>query len=588
VSPARRRWLVLILFATLIAATRIPRAPGQLVTFDSVNLAYSIGHFDIRISQPHPPGYPLFVMEMRALWWLRFRRVENILFALALAGSIAAAVLVALCGNRIMGGDSGYCAAWILIFNPVFWHAGLTSALRVQLAVVSMAVAAGCWRAWAGEGRWVLRSAVALGIGAGIRPELGPLLLPLWAASALRARISWRERGIALGAMAAAVAVWLAPAMLASGGPAVFVKTCLEYLDDQASTGSALFGASESQWRTTFWRLMVWVFGGAIAWTLPAVLAWRRGEGWAIGRERLAFLALWLVPPFVFSLLVLIADPGHVLAMLPVVALIGGYLINRALDNVGSQVGRGHALVLATAAAGIAWIVDRHTAEFAIVWVPVACLAAGLLLKIAPLKNVGYLPRWQAFVFLIAPVVLLGLMMFNHRGWYYRRTAVTGWRASAEQITSDLNSGLAMTSYDQIESTLAIDDGAVREVRRLSAGRPGNTVAIWEHGLASWRKVAYYVPGVPIVLLEHRKIRASPPLIAIWKGPRLEQSITGPTPQRIALPAGTRIVWLLNPTTEFYRLARQAFPMAGGGPVYYTDLIEASGSRVLGEYELAW
>src|SRR5947209_10648205 len=121
VSLARRPWFALALFGILIFASRYPLAPGQLFTFDDVNLAYSIGHFDIRASQPHPPGYPLFVAEMRVLWWLRFRRAESLLFALALAGSIAALVLLAVCGNRIMGGASGYYAAWLMLFHPVFW-----------------------------------------------------------------------------------------------------------------------------------------------------------------------------------------------------------------------------------------------------------------------------------------------------------------------------------------------------------------------------------------------------------------------------------------------------------------------------------
>jgi len=48
------RWLTVLFFAVLILATRLPLAPGQLFTFDDVNLAYSIGHFDIRMSQPQP------------------------------------------------------------------------------------------------------------------------------------------------------------------------------------------------------------------------------------------------------------------------------------------------------------------------------------------------------------------------------------------------------------------------------------------------------------------------------------------------------------------------------------------------------
>src|SRR5258707_9161325 len=114
VSLVRRPWFVFILFGLLVFASRRPLAPGQLFTFDDVNLAYSIGHFDIRLSQPQPPGYPLFVMEMRALYGLRFRHVEHLLFALSLAGSIAALALVALFGERVLGGEAGFCGACLL------------------------------------------------------------------------------------------------------------------------------------------------------------------------------------------------------------------------------------------------------------------------------------------------------------------------------------------------------------------------------------------------------------------------------------------------------------------------------------------
>src|SRR5579872_3857385 len=105
----------------LVLATRLPMAPGQLVTYDDVNLAYSIGHFDVRASQPQPPGYPLFVMEMRILYWLRFRRPEHILLTLGVAGTLAALALLAFSGNRIMGGQAGFYAACLMLFQPVFW-----------------------------------------------------------------------------------------------------------------------------------------------------------------------------------------------------------------------------------------------------------------------------------------------------------------------------------------------------------------------------------------------------------------------------------------------------------------------------------
>jgi hypothetical protein len=578
-----------VLFGLLSFSSLYPLAPGQLFTFDDVNLAYSIGHFDIRASQPHPPGYPLFVMEMRVLWALRFRHVEHLLFALAAAGSIATVFLLAVCGNRMMGGDSGFFAAWLLVFNPVFWHAGLTSALRIQLALVSIAVAALCWLAWRGEGRAVLWSAIGLGIGAGIRPETGLLLFPLWAACSLRAPVPWRTRWTALAAMATVVLSWLAPAMIASGGPATFIKASLDYVADQASVTSGLFGASDRRWQTTFWRMVVWTFCLLPGCALPAVLAWRGRQRWGIGSDRLAFLALWFLPAFAFGLLVHLEDPGHALAMVPVVALFGGYLMSRALESLKYHVGQGHGMVLTLATLTAAWIVDRHNAEFTVAWVPLLCLTTGLLLKVRPVKNLGHLPEWQAAAILLAPVLLLSWTMFFHRGWYYRGPDTAGWRGSVERMTADMNSGLALASYEQVQQTLAVDDHSIREVRRLAAEKQGAALVVWEHGPTAWRKLGYYAPELPIDVLERKQIRGgSPAVITQWRGSRVEARSQGAAPLRLHIPAGTRVIWALNPATPFYRAMAAAFPLTAAGPVWYTDLPAAGGSRVVGDYEVAW
>src|SRR4029077_485918 len=106
----------------------------------------------------------------------------------------------------------------------------------------------------------------------------------------------------------------------------------------------------------------------------------------------------------------------------------------------------------------------------------------------------------------------------------FKGEATTGYGAEVEQTWADINSGLALTSLEQIGDTLAVDDRTLKETRRLVAERPGKTVVIWERGLTAWRKVAYYSPGVDLAVLEHKKIRSgSAPVIAIWKGARLER-----------------------------------------------------------------
>ncbi len=587
VSLIRCPWFAVVFFGVLVLATRYPLRPGQLVTFDDVNFAYSIGHFDIRASQPHPPGYPLFVMELRTLWWLRFRRMETLLFTLAMAGSIAALALLAVEGNRMMGGDSGFCGAILLLLHPVFWHAGIASAVRVQLAVVSMAVAACCWRAWRGDARWVLRSAVALGLGAGIRPETGPLLFPLWAAGALRARVGWRAGGRALAATAGAIMVWLIPAMLASGGPAPFVRACLDYLSDQASVSSGLFGASARRWETTFWHTVVWTLCGLPGCGAAAVLAWRRRWGWEFGWERLAFLALWFVPAFSFAILVHAEDPGHALAMAPPVALAAGYVVSRAIDITQAEVSQWWGATAAAAALALAWIVDRRGAESAMLGIPAVCLAAGMLLRVGRVKNFGVVPRTQVLLLLIAPAALLDTTMFLHRGWYYRGAADSGWRAAADRIAADLSSGLALTSAQHVANTLAVDDRTIREVRRLAAERPA--VVLWEHGPTAWRKIAYYAPDLPVAVLEHQRLRpGSPAVVAWWRGNRLEERRQGPAPVRVTAPAGARVIWILQPGSDFYGAAQRAFEMKAAGPVWYTDLPEKAGTAAVQNYDLVW
>jgi 4-amino-4-deoxy-L-arabinose transferase-like glycosyltransferase len=593
-----RPWFALLLFGLLVFATRYPQAPGQLFTFDDVNLAYSVGHFDVRISQPQPPGYPIFVFEMRLLHWLRFRRVESILLFLALTGSVAALVLLSQFGRSFFGGLAGFFAACLLVFHPVFWHSGITSALRVQLAVVSVLVAWSCWRAWSGEGKWVLWSAIVLGLSAGVRPEIGPLLFPLWAVCAWRAKVPRRDWVRALAAMAAAVLLWLLPAMIASGGPFAYVKANLDYIGDQASVSSSLFGALPDKWQTTFRRLIVWTCCGLLSWTLPAVLAWKRKEGWAVDRNKLAFLGLWLAPPFLFAILVHLEDPGQSLAMAPPVALFGGYLFNRALDNWSAYVSRWETVTLVAASLVIYWMVEFRDLTTVVVWVPPIALAAGLLLKLAQVPNAGYLPRLAAMAFLLAPLAIVHLGLF-YNDWYFKGTSTSGIAALSEQVLTDLNSGLALTSLSHIKNTLAVDDHSLRQAIRLAGERPGDTTVVWEHGLVAWRKAAYYLRGVPIAVLDRKSIRSgAPPVVAIWNGAIWNGAIwNGANPDRrmqnqapltVTLPPGGRIVWLLDPRTEFYALASSNFPLTPAGPIYYTDLPSQNGSKVVGEYKLEW
>lgn len=54
----KRYALLFVLFFAMVAGTRLPYMPGQLFSFDEVNMVYAMDKLDTRLSQPQPPGYP--------------------------------------------------------------------------------------------------------------------------------------------------------------------------------------------------------------------------------------------------------------------------------------------------------------------------------------------------------------------------------------------------------------------------------------------------------------------------------------------------------------------------------------------------
>src|SRR5262249_8995170 len=164
-----------------------------------------------------------------------------------------------------------------------------------------------------------------------------------------------------------------------------------------------------------------------------------------------------------------------------------------------------------------------------------------IALKLFTRKHDGFFPRWQTLVLLLAPLAYIYPTLFYHRGWYFQAMAQSGWQATAERAWADINSGLSLVSLEQFQATLATDDHALREMRRLIAERPGHAVIVWEHGLTAWRKAAYYAPDPEVLVLEHKRIQSgSPPVIAVWTGNRLVEHRQGAVPLELRLPPGTR------------------------------------------------
>lgn len=311
----------------LAALLWIPFRPADLYTEDAVSFARSLKNFNPAASRPQWPGYPLFVMQSKALRIL-FGSAERTFLVGVILGTAVALVFMVLLGRELGKNlEAGFTAALLFIVNPAFLFTGLASPIRIYLASVSTAVAYFCWRMKQRDLHW-WPATVALGIGSGYRPELLAVLTPLWAYCIWRSH-GWRRESVrAAGVLTICVLVWLA-ILVSAGTPLIRMPAAVNaYLAGQASDTSPVYGAPLRGWATMLAHLAAW-YGMAIAgWIVfvPFVRAkLPAGSG--------VFLMLWIVPSLLLHALVHIGAADQALVVIPAFCLLGGVLLWRLLQR---------------------------------------------------------------------------------------------------------------------------------------------------------------------------------------------------------------------------------------------------------------
>ncbi len=570
----------------LVAATRLPLMPSQLYSFDSVNLALALKKFDPNLNQPQPPGYPYFVGEARLLHKV-LGTPERTFTALKILISGLSIAFLYFLGRRMISARAGLFAAALLLMNPIMWYAGLTSSLRLHLAFFSILTAYCCWRAWEGNAKYFYAASVVLGVGGGFRPELCLMLLPLWAWTGWRiGKGRQLIRGGILGA--AMAAIWIGILIRAYGGPSAMLHTISDYLDVQVQPGSLLLGSSVVPWRRMAGRAIFWNAMGALPWIWTVPILWHRRKQLADCSRHLHFMALWFIPAFLFSLLIHVAAPGHVLASIPPVCLLGAFCIGEAeqlfqFPWISKWKERGFAIWLVLFSSyGLLFLAEDPRQKWLVVWIG---LILSLLFLFPRLSEV--LPGRQGPAgrgALISLALLANLFLFFAELPLPQREP-TGRFRGLISLADLFLFGTYDTSYSKEHWTDMMTSFSISDIAALRANAKGPFLVIWSRdGTPAWRIASYYFPQDRVYALDEE----GDPGVGItrarlWTGSTVLSRFTGKPPIRIPVPQGARIVWLMGGGRE-QELSR-IVPLRKSQALYYTDLPSNASSFRWGSFE---
>jgi hypothetical protein len=499
--------------------------PARVVDWDPIQFALGLDRFDLALHQPHAPGY---VGPMALAWLIARTGVAHgsaVLWGSAVAGAVAAGLLVLL-GRRLHGIGVGVAAALLFATNPVAWAYALTGeSYAAEAAMSTGVVLAGL--AIGRNASWRALAAFFLlyGLSGGVRQSVPLFLFPfaLWRlALACTGRVpaGWAARFAVAGLAAlAGIAAWGVPlALLAGGLDRLSAAFGAQFLDLFGRAYSPLMGASRAAvltnldglWRYLLSALSVGGLAGALAWPL---LRDRSGRA----RESVATIALWVVPPLLWFVLMFIYKPGHALGIVPAFALGAAAVLARAGRPSG---GPG-----APAAAPDA---SRGTRFLGPALIGAVALAQAALFLAPP-------PAWTITV--------------------------------GEQ-------GLPSLQHAQVDTVATVD-----ALNELAQGDPDAVLVVCRDARFSFRRAMYHVPSLRVLWLLDRDSTGAPMpglelcesrsrTTACRSGAGFWQWTALPPTIDVPLAPSTRhVAWFVEPGTAFDRALR-----SGGVPLRAVDV----------------
>ncbi|MCI0615342.1 DUF2723 domain-containing protein [bacterium] len=322
-----RHKLLLFLFAALLCwfviSTRLHYKFPFLYSWDSVQFALSIEHFDLIKHQPHPPGYIFYSLGLKFLD--SFIKDPNLTMIYVNIGStIIASIflfllvfeLTADCDLKIRLLLSSAAAA-IYATNPIVWFYGCVSEIYAVEGCLVSVLCYSLFISWKKPELLPITS-IFFGLAGGIRLTTEVFLLPVYLFLIFRAN----KKTIMFSILFIVISnlLWFIPTVSLAGGVYKYWRLIL----NQSLRASGTAGSSYKSFLQISSSLLQVI-------TLPILLLmFIRIKAIRIRRQEI-FLLIAILPALVFFLFIHFPKHGYLLVVIPTLIALTISLLRKTL-----------------------------------------------------------------------------------------------------------------------------------------------------------------------------------------------------------------------------------------------------------------
>lgn len=324
-------WLIAMLLFAVTFFVRIPFRSHLLYSWDAGNFAIGVLDFDPSAHQPHPPGYPLYILSAKLInVFLNNANVSLVLLSI-IAGS-ASVALIYLAGTRVFGRTNGAIAAAFLFASPLVWfqsEVALSHIVELPFAILATWLLYEIW--FKRNFPAALAVAALIGIGGGFRQDVllfyGPALL------VVSLRLESRKQIAAVWAsLFGAVLAWFVPSQIIAGGSGTDLKNHPAIQDAVWNKG---LGEAVKNVKL-MWSALYWLLGAAIV-SFIGLLVQIVLIRWIRCDKRLWFVASLVLFPTIFFVVTSFSHFGYSLIYAPSIVVLAAYATEEIVRPLGRK-----------------------------------------------------------------------------------------------------------------------------------------------------------------------------------------------------------------------------------------------------------